>query len=214
MEAYQHWDTRRPESPTRSKLYSLAPIGGGTAEVESLTGYIARLAQEHCLTPLTLLSKIVAGYMSDSFRIQKTGIYPQFARVLNGTWSKSQAFTEALELLTSRSDVRYTSLVTYVGVISSQQLIRAKRAWCSTCFDEQARRGIVVYEPLIWSVAVVSICLHHRKLLTVACPRCGSEQAPLSSFMRPGYCARCRSWMGADQGQQTSVNALTAELSQ
>jgi hypothetical protein len=36
--------------PERSEFYPLAPIGVGTAQVESLTGYVARLAQSHVLS--------------------------------------------------------------------------------------------------------------------------------------------------------------------
>lgn len=35
--------------PSRSRLYRLAPIGLGTAYVESLTSYIIRLAEAHSL---------------------------------------------------------------------------------------------------------------------------------------------------------------------
>ena len=39
-----------PPIPTRSRLYSLEPMNVGTAEVESLTGYVARIAEAHCVT--------------------------------------------------------------------------------------------------------------------------------------------------------------------
>jgi hypothetical protein len=39
-----------PPIPKRSRLYSLEPMNIGTAEVESLTGYLARVAEAHCVT--------------------------------------------------------------------------------------------------------------------------------------------------------------------
>lgn len=39
-----------PPIPKRSRLYSLEPMNVGTAEVESLTGYVARIAEAHCVT--------------------------------------------------------------------------------------------------------------------------------------------------------------------
>lgn len=36
--------------PTRSELYHMQPAGLGTSFIESLTSYIARLADSHCLT--------------------------------------------------------------------------------------------------------------------------------------------------------------------
>ena len=44
---YDGWEPSRPEMNGRSYLVHLSPIGIGTAAVESLTGYIARLAAAH-----------------------------------------------------------------------------------------------------------------------------------------------------------------------
>jgi len=41
--------------PTRSELYHILPAGLGTSFIESLTSYIARLAESHCLTTRTLV---------------------------------------------------------------------------------------------------------------------------------------------------------------
>src|SRR3974377_1513769 len=40
---FDSWDCKLPPLPTRSRLYSLQPIGMGTPFVESLSGYGARL---------------------------------------------------------------------------------------------------------------------------------------------------------------------------
>ena len=50
MERYEEWDMNIPPIPPRSRLYRLEPIGIATPYVESLTSYITRLAEEHCLT--------------------------------------------------------------------------------------------------------------------------------------------------------------------
>jgi len=44
------------EAPPRSRLYSLEPIGIGTPEVESLSSYLNRLAQAHCVTVNALIA--------------------------------------------------------------------------------------------------------------------------------------------------------------
>jgi hypothetical protein len=41
--------------PTRSELYHMLPAGLGTSFIESLTSYIARLAESHCLTTRSLV---------------------------------------------------------------------------------------------------------------------------------------------------------------
>ena len=44
---FDSWDCRPASVPPRSRLYSLKPIGIGTPFVESLTGYVSRLADAH-----------------------------------------------------------------------------------------------------------------------------------------------------------------------
>ncbi len=41
------------EIPKRSRLYFLEPIGVGTPYTESLSSYLTRLAQEHCVISST-----------------------------------------------------------------------------------------------------------------------------------------------------------------
>jgi len=48
--AYDAWDTSPLVLPRPTRLYSLAPIGVGTPMVESLTGYVVRLAEAHCVS--------------------------------------------------------------------------------------------------------------------------------------------------------------------
>ena len=45
-----------PPFPPRTRLYHLAPIGVGTPAVESLTGYLMRLAEAHCVSTGALVS--------------------------------------------------------------------------------------------------------------------------------------------------------------
>ena len=45
--ACAEWDLARPAIPSRSRLYSLEPIGIGTPWTESLASYVSRLADAH-----------------------------------------------------------------------------------------------------------------------------------------------------------------------
>jgi len=50
LRAYDAWDTSPLVLPRPTRLYSLAPIGVGTPMVESLTGYVVRLAEAHSVS--------------------------------------------------------------------------------------------------------------------------------------------------------------------
>ena len=55
MERYEEWDMTIPPIPPRSRLYRLESIGIGTPYVESLTSYITRLAEVHCVSLKALI---------------------------------------------------------------------------------------------------------------------------------------------------------------
>jgi hypothetical protein len=54
---YKGWEVQRTEVNGRSYLFHLPPIGIGTAEVESLTGYISRLAAAHAVETGVLVNR-------------------------------------------------------------------------------------------------------------------------------------------------------------
>jgi hypothetical protein len=55
---YPSWDRTAPQPlPARSYSYHLQPIAFGSPEVESLTGYLIRLAEAHDITAGVLLNQ-------------------------------------------------------------------------------------------------------------------------------------------------------------
>src|SRR4051812_48202995 len=84
-------------------------------------------------------------------------------------------------------------------VIASKQLLRLNRAWCSTCYDEQVKSGAIVYDQLLWALAIVTICPRHHQRLQLQCPHpnCMKSMPVIASRLRPGYCCYCSGWLGA-----------------
>jgi hypothetical protein len=103
---YELWDLTKPVVLPRSRLYHLEPVGVGTAYVESLTGYIARLAESHCLLPGVLICKEIAPSVKKVFvkKRDSRGLRALFDRAtaLNGIGSIACDFAQALETLTLR----------------------------------------------------------------------------------------------------------------
>lgn len=58
--AEQFWKLEKPKVPARSRLYHLEPVGLETIWVESLTSYIARLAEHHQVTTEKLVLTEIA----------------------------------------------------------------------------------------------------------------------------------------------------------
>jgi hypothetical protein len=66
---YPAWEQTSSNSiPPRSHLYHLAPVGMGSALVESLTSYVARLADAHDVSIGTLVTREVLPKVREEFR--------------------------------------------------------------------------------------------------------------------------------------------------
>lgn len=199
---YDLWDFENLVIPPHSHLFHLEPIGVGTPYVESLTGYIARLAEEHCIhTGLFILSEIgpvlKKGYVFDNNGgISK--IYGGLKNItaLNGTGLMASDLVQALEALTLGNELRYLTMLTWAEVLSTRNLFRHVKAWCPICHEEWSAARQVVYEPLIWAIDVVAVCLRHHQRLQTRCSYCHKQLYLLEGRSRPGHCSKCGEWLG------------------
>lgn len=200
---FDSWTLSRSPLPRRSLLYSLEPIGVGTAFVESLSGYIARLAEAHSVSAGDLV-----GLLSDVPNL-KGALLPAAAKAgrrgghgfrvcsytVNGVTGRAITWVHALEVATSRHDLQYLTLVPFRRALPDH-LFHRYRAWCSLCYEHWRLNGQTVYEPLLWAIKTSSHCPVHQRPLRHACPHCGRLLNPLGVFAQPGHCERCGGWLG------------------
>jgi len=212
------WDLARPAIPSRSRLYSLEPIGIGTAWTESLTSYVSRLAEAHSvrvreLVVHELLPSLGRSHLADARNANLlTAFWRNETRALNGTQTLARNLVKALEALTGRRDLRFLTLLTWNEVLPRRQRQKPTRAWCPSCFAEWRQSGRVPYDPLVWTLAPVTFCPQHRQPLRVVCPfpDCRRPSPWLSSRSRPGCCARCERWLGNSGTHDASDGELLA----
>ncbi|HEX8475397.1 MAG TPA: TniQ family protein [Pyrinomonadaceae bacterium] len=201
-QTYPHWDIESPPLPARSRLFRLEPIGIGTAEVESLTSYIARLAEVHCVSPRKLLCEEIlapAGKHTAHYSAS-----PQFSgQQINSIGGLAELTTTSLEQLTMRHGLHHMTLLTWRNILSPQQLIKSKKAWCAACYRERAKANGLMYDSLIWMLKPVLICHRHHEYLSQVCPHCNRHLPLLSRFYRPGHCSRCQRWLGVKNDSKT-----------
>ncbi len=220
LKTYDSWDLEKPSIPLRSRLCQLEPVGIGTPLVESLTGYVARLAEAHCVLPGILILREIAPLVKEGYVFQgaEGGLNQVFsnntAKALNGMGSMADAFVQALETLTFRHNLRFLTMLTWGEVIPPRDLPRTVRAWCPTCYEEWRVNQQIIYEPLLWSFKAVKICLRHHQPLCEQCPHCHKKSAPLAWRSQPGFCPKCSGWLGvaAEDKQKTEDDEFKWQL--
>ncbi len=205
-DGFPSWDVAPVPLPARSRLYHLPPIGVGTAEVECLTGYLVRLAAAHSVSPFVLARREIAPTFGTDRRVeaQLGALMGCAARRLNGVEPGAGRWVEVLAVLTRRQDLSGLTLRPWAGVIASPGLLRATLAWCPACYAAWRSEAREVYQPLLWTLKVVTVCPRHRRPLQdrCPCPGCGRSQPVITPAMRPGYCTACGHWLGASEGEQ------------
>lgn len=195
---------KKRKIPQRSRLFSLEPIGIGTPYTESLSSYLCRLAQEHCLTPQKLIMGEIAPLLVGNKyhpEILSKNVSALFGNsdakpTINGIRNMTQSLVHALEQLTLRQDLKFLSCLTWKGIIKERGLFRQNRAWCSQCLEQWQQEKTTIYEPLIWSFKDVRFCPQHHCRLVDLCPHCNSSLKAIANSLRLGFCSRCKGWLG------------------
>lgn len=208
----QLWSPQAPEIRPCSRLFSLEPIGIETSATESLSSYLCRLADEHCVSLQKLVTQEISSLITNSQREQNLSksISSIFGNsdakpAINGMRDMTQSLIDALEQLILRQDLWYLSCLTYKEVIKERSLFRPSKAWCPQCFEQWQQEKRTIYEPLLWSFKDVNYCLKHNCQLSDRCPHCDSTQKAIANNSRLGYCDRCKQWLGNNLNNEVEI---------
>lgn len=200
FEPLQSCDLKLPSIPKRSRLYRLEPIGIGTPLVESLTGYVTRLAEAHRLPTGILMSRELASLVDKIYvkRGASRGLAMLFHRAnsLNSMGSMAMDLVQALESLTFRTNLRFLTMLTWAEILPTKGLFRTHKAWCTICYKDWLLAERVIYDPLIWMIDAVKICPRHHLPLSSHCLNCNQQLSLLTWHSRPGFCSSCGKWLG------------------
>lgn len=86
-------------------------------------------------------------------------------------------------------------------VLAVHQLQKTTRPWCPGCFQDWRDCGQAIYDPLLWTLAPVTVCARHKRPLRTICPfpECRRPSPWLGSGYRsrPDHCAHCGGWLGS-----------------
>ena len=121
LEIYESCDLGRPQFPTRSRLYSLEPMRIGTPYVESLTSYIARLAEAHCVTPRILIEREISLFREKSSKQKSLFGVRHHTGEVNGRGKTSLELVNLLEKATHRKDLKFLTLLIWAHIFPSKR---------------------------------------------------------------------------------------------
>lgn len=197
------WQQGSANELSCSRLFSIEPIGMGTPYVISLTSYFANLAQAHSVSPTVLFKEEVYRLLQlknmntkkELSNNERSYFLRNTLRWLNGVNNTTQNVTEVLEKLTNQCNLMHLSMLPWKHVISGTGLIRQSLAWCPYCYQDQIKSNQSIYNPLIWSLKDIQICIKHFCLLCEVCD-CGSLISINCEIQRPGFCPRCNRFLG------------------
>ena len=201
-EVYERWELELPAAPPRSKLYCLTPFGVGTAQVEGLTGYLMRLAEAHHVE-WGVLAELVGAYLPTPCQYRLPGLSAQRLcerwRDLSKIEVTLKDWVWAIEKLTLRIDLRELTMLEWADLIDLRSVYQSLRVWCPFCYEEWSVTGRPIYEPLLWNIKEVTVCLRHRRLLLRTCSYCNQLQSLIIGTSRVGHCGLCGLWLGASE---------------
>ncbi|MBT2685309.1 TniQ family protein [Bacillus sp. ISL-37] len=187
----------------RSTLFNIEPQGMNSPLVESLTSYISRISDYHCLSTGVFISKLLAPYLKKHYISAiatrgGNGFY-DCTNGINGIGSLASDFVNVIELLTYRSDISKTTLLPWTGILPTRGLLESKKKWCPFCYQEAINNTSIIYEPLIWFLKESKYCLIHKTFLVSKCIKCSKEMNILSRNSKPGFCDNCDCWLGSNK---------------
>ncbi len=201
LETYESWNLEKPNILSPSRLYPLEPVGVGTPYTECLTSYIARLAETHVVTTGILVQNALAPFLKeeDTFQSKNGGIDQIFfhhTKIINGIETGIIKLIHTLDSLTLHNDLKFLTMLNWAERIPKLIFLHSVRAWCPIYYENWHRNQQIIYEPLLWSLKKVKVCVHHNQHVYTKCPYCKRENKLFDWNSRPGSFSKCQEWLG------------------
>ena len=172
------------------------PQGLGSGRVEQLSSFAFRQAERLSVCFIDFYRAKIAPHLFERDAIPKR-VEVRKGAIVDGMFGAAEAWANALNRLTRRSDLARCTLLPWRDVLAPRGLARDARVWCPPCLEEMRLAGAIVYEPLVWRFQQVDVCPEHGARLATICPVCGrGRQFTFSATARVGCCRYCGAWMG------------------
>jgi transcriptional regulator with XRE-family HTH domain len=197
-----------PGLPPRTKVPLVEPIGVGESFIESLSGFVTRLAVELSVSVNNLCSELL-GKVPNPYadtplpgnQRKKGHVYIPHDYRMNGSHDQARKWVHAVESVTGRKNMHWHTLLPFGGAFVAG--LRKRAAWCPACLEEARSKGKPAFEPLLWSLMEVTHCPIHCVRFSSQCRSCGHSFLPQQADHRSGYCGYCEAWLGCSGSDES-----------
>lgn len=174
-------------------LYNLPLLGEGTAQVESLTSYIVRLARAHYLRPRDLIRRVAGVGCPEIAALCYARFFSRYAITVNGLGKYARLFADRFSELTGNPNLAHATLLPWHRLLApnGSALLAPHPRWCGQCLMEDVQAGRSPYLRLAWSVGLEKYCTEHHALLEDVCPSCGRVQPAIPQYADLFHCDHC-----------------------
>jgi len=187
----------------------------GTPICESLTSYVTRLSEAHCVTLRALFERKIKYEAVANKDGDNRGMVGPNSRLgtwqVNGNGVVAEKWARALEAITQRPDLQALTFLPLREGLSKRDMCRRQRAWCAFCIEAQARSNEIIYEQLIWTHKCVDVCAVHKVRLSTLCPTCGRGSRVLSGRISSGRCVSCNELLGISIADSARIGTEPSE---
>ena len=165
---------------------NVVPRGLGTAELESFSGYAARISAKIAVPPLVFVRRALEDAAGRP--VLNTSVTAGARRLNVG--DRGPDVAAAVSRLTGHPDLGRLSYFAFTKLLGMGErgLLARRRRWCSDCWRAD---GAEPYERKVWWLGLVDVCPMHGCLLESRCQTCGRFQPPLPRAVRLQVCSYC-----------------------
>ncbi|MBC8732303.1 TniQ family protein [Paraburkholderia sp. UCT2] len=184
--------------------FCAVPIERSGWQRQKLTDFVVHMASRS-LVPVDAIVAKMLDWPTGANRSHDRGARPghpfasgQKLALINGAGAPARHWVRRVEALTGQARLADLTLLPFADVLPDRRgLLNSRRRWCPACLQDDLTSGRDIYERLIWSLTLVTLCPVHAIALTDTCPTCGYRHgSELYRRSLSGFCARCHQWLG------------------
>lgn len=191
----------------------LTPYGLGMGDVESLSSYLCRQAEQVKELSHPYGRRLLDLYADPSLLPSCKKFPARGLHNCNGVGKLAERYISATNAASRGGvDAYYLSLKPLAALCdrNARGLQRQYLAWCDECWKEDVHDERIPYVRLYWLLQGTKICVIHNRRLSEYCPACGEIQFQYPFHPRQWLCGKCGFTLSRNE-DESAIDNFTLE---